>query len=141
MIIKACWLVRPNCMIEHTFGLSGPVGGNFEVAPHVLRSSQIWGQFPIRGVNSCFALPRLLAEGWLQASVQTGAAQTGGKKVAGTKTANPPTSRPGHSLFGPNLLAPTLCTSKFEQLCKSPQSILQILVPWATRRKYWGVAV
>ena len=119
---------------------SGLVGGNFEVGSCFAALGQIWGQSANRSVNSCFACLGGLGGLQLCKPVQS-RVQTGGKKVAGTKTANPPTSRPGHSLFGPNLLAPTLCTSKFEQLCKSPQSILQILVPWATRRKYWGVAV
>ena len=90
------------------FCLSGPVGGNFGVAPHVLRSSQIWGQFAIRGVNSCFA-----CGGREGATVQTGAAQTGGKKVAGTKTANTtPLSNqpgPGHSGYLAQIYWPPPC--------------------------------
>ena len=89
-------------------------------------------------------LASLACGGWLQASVQTGAAQTGGKKVAGTKTATPPPLKPAvqaTSYLAQIYWPPPLCTSKFEQLCKSPQSILQILVPWATRRKYWGCCI
>ena len=70
---------------------------------HVLRFGQIWGQFAIRGVNSCFA-----CGGREGATVQTGAAQTGGKKVAGTKTANPP-PRPGHSGYLAQIYWPPPC--------------------------------
>ena len=123
---------------------SGLVGGNFEVGSCFAALGQIWGQSANRSVNSCFAC--LGERGWGLggvATVQTGAVQSPdwGEKGGWNQNGQPPTSRPGHSLFGPNLLAPALCTSKFEQLCKSPQSILQILVPGATRRKYWGVAV
>ena len=77
---------------------------------HVLRFGQIWGQFAIRGVNSCFALLACLrGKG---ATVQTGAAQTGGKKVAGTKTATPPplSNQPSRPLvIWPKFTGPRPC--------------------------------
>ena len=69
-----------------------------------------------------------------------------GEKGGWNQNGHPPPSPLKPAVQATSYLAqiywpPPLCTSKFEQLCKSPQSILQILVPWATRRKYWGCCI
>ena len=132
-------------MIEHTFGALLP-----------FRSSwwQFWGRLMFcgsakYGVSSQFAvsihaLLCLLACGGRVQLCKLVQPRLGGKRWLEPKRPPPPSLKPAVQATG--YLAqiywpPPLCTSKFEQLCKSQQSILQILVPWATRRKYWGCCI
>ena len=131
-------------MIEHTFDPLLP-----------FRSS--WWQFWARlmfcgsakyGVSSVsiHALLCLLACGGRVQLCKLVQPRLGRKRWLEPKRPTPPspsqTSRPlATSYLAQIYWPPPLCTSKFEQLCKSQQSILQILVPRATRRKYWGCCI
>ena len=81
---------RPSGLIEHLFGplvSFRSTWWQFLGSTHVLLFSQIWGQFAIRGVNSCFAL---LAGGvgWVQVCKLL-QPRLGGKRWLEPKRPNP----------------------------------------------------